>query len=234
MLSSSILNIPNCPVCSRPMRPCAASEDVSIPASMQWFRCRNCGEHVLREAPHLNILFLSERNAARSIMAEAITNQLGKRRIVAFSAGRVPDSAVHPYTIDLLTKLGHDVSALHSKSWRQYGGADAPRMDFVIVLGPADDAAEYSRLFDNKRVVSWKCTDPVVAVGNEAERRLAFAETYRQLRNRIGILVNLPIRSLTMLALKHHLDSIGEREHSDDFPVAGVDRGSQTPHLLAG
>ena len=33
-----------------------------------------------------------------------------------------------------LTALGHDVSGLRCKSWNEFTGPDAPRMDFVITL----------------------------------------------------------------------------------------------------
>ena len=45
--------------------------------------------------------------------------------------------------------------------------------------------------------------------GNEAERRLAFADTLRMLNNRIGAFVNLPIRSLDKLSLQKRLQEIG-------------------------
>jgi hypothetical protein len=48
-----------------------------------------------------------------------------------------------------------------------------------------------------------------LATGNEAERRLAFADTCRMLTNRISIFVNLPIKSLDALSLQRRLDDIG-------------------------
>jgi len=44
----------------------------------------------------------------------------------------------------------------------------------------------------------------------EAERRLAFADAYRMLNNRIGIFVSLPMASLDRLSLQRRLDEIGE------------------------
>ena len=56
----------------------------------------------------------------------------------------------------------------------------------------------------------WGLPDPVAALGTEVERRLAFAETYRMLSNRIGIFVNLPMASLDKLSLQKRLEDIGK------------------------
>jgi arsenate reductase len=46
--------------------------------------------------------------------------------------------------------------------------------------------------------------------GNEAERRIAFAEAYRTLNNRISIFLNLPLTSRDRLTLQRRLDEIGQ------------------------
>jgi len=58
----------------------------------------------------------------------------------------------------------------------------------------------------------WGLPDPAAAEGNEAQRRLAFADTLRMLTNRISIFVNLPMRSLDRLSLQQRLDDIGSAE----------------------
>jgi hypothetical protein len=57
----------------------------------------------------------------------------------------------------------------------------------------------------------WGIPDPAAAQGSEAERRLAFADTYRQISNRISIFTSLPIASLDRLSLQQRLDEIGRR-----------------------
>ena len=55
----------------------------------------------------------------------------------------------------------------------------------------------------------WGVPDPAAVEGSEAEIGVAFAEAYRQLSNRIGLFVNLPMTSLDRLALQERLDRIG-------------------------
>jgi protein-tyrosine-phosphatase len=160
----------------------------------------------------LNVLFLCTGNAARSIIGEAILNREGLGRFRGYSAGSHPKGAPHPYAIDLLRRLGHDTAFARSKRWEEFAAAGAPKMDFVITLCD-DAAAEACPVWPGQPMTAhWGLPDPSAADGNEAERRLAFAETYRMLRNRITILASLPIGALERLSLQRRLDDIGRTD----------------------
>ena len=161
-----------------------------------------------------NVLFLCSDNSARSIMAEAILNREGMGKFKAYSAGSQPRGEVHPFTADLLERLNYDVSQLHSKNWKEFAQPNAPKMDFVFTV--CDQvAAEVCPVWPGQPLTAhWGLPDPVQAVGNEIERRLAFSEAYRMLRNRISIFVSLPMKSLDHLALQNSLDEIGKNTDS--------------------
>ena len=41
---------------------------------------------------------------------------------------------VHPYALDLLKRLHYDVSNVRSKSWTEFTGPDAPKLNFAFTL----------------------------------------------------------------------------------------------------
>ena len=157
-----------------------------------------------------NVLFLCTGNSARSILAESILNRLGAPRFRAYSAGSHPKGAVHPFALDLLRRLNYPTESLRSKSWDEFAKTGAPALDFVFTV--CDNAAnEVCPIWPGQPMTAhWGVPDPAAAEGNEAERRLAFADAYRMLNNRIGIFVSLPMASLDRLSLQRRLDEIGE------------------------
>ena len=173
---------------------------------------RACGRkpEALMPDKVFNVLFLCAGNSARSIMAEAILTRWGQGRFRAFSAGSLPRGEVHPYTLDLLRMQNFDVSFARSKSWDAFTGPDAPELDFVFTVCDTV-AGEVCPAWPGQPMTAhWGIPDPAAATGTEAERRLAFADAYRQLNNRISIFVSLPLASLDRLSLQKRLDEIGD------------------------
>lgn len=159
-----------------------------------------------------NVLFLCTGNSARSIMGEAILRRFGGSRFHAHSAGSRPKGEVHPYTLDFLRRNNFDVSGLRSKSWEEFTAPGAPELDFVFTLCD-EAAAEPCPVWPGQPMTAhWGVPDPAVATGNEAERRLAFANAFRILFNRITIFTNLPMASLDRLSLQRRLEEIGRTD----------------------
>lgn len=156
-----------------------------------------------------NVLFLCTGNSARSILAEAILNSVGKGRFRAFSAGSHPAGKVNPYAIELLQQRNLGVTGLRSKSWDEFAAAGAPHLDFVFTV--CDNAAgEVCPIWPGKPMTAhWGIADPAAVAGSDEEKRKAFAAAFRLLHRRISLFAILPLAMLDAIALKRELDQIG-------------------------
>jgi protein-tyrosine-phosphatase len=163
-----------------------------------------------KQQESLKVLFLCTGNSARSIMAEAILNRLGLGKFKAYSAGSYPKGEINPHAVTVLKKSNYEVSKLRSKSWDEFAGPDAPKLDFVFTV--CDDAAkEVCPVWPGQPMSAhWGLPDPAKAAGSEAEQALAFADCFRMLYQRISIFVSLPFDKLSKLSLQKHLDEIGQ------------------------
>lgn len=157
-----------------------------------------------------NVLFLCTGNSARSVMAEALANRLGEGRVRAFSAGSMPTGRVNPHTRPVLESLGYRLEDFRSKSWDEFAGPGAPPLDFIFTV--CDNAAgEVCPVWPGQPMTAhWGIPDPAAVQGSEAEIGAAFADAARQLRNRIGLFLALPVASLDRLSLQAKLRQIGE------------------------
>ena len=156
-----------------------------------------------------NLLFLCTGNSARSILAEALMNRMGRGRFRGYSAGSFPKGRVNPHALPIVASLGFEPKDFRSKSWDEFAAPGAPPLDFVFTV--CDNAAgEVCPIWPGKPVTAhWGIPDPAAATGTEAEIAVAFAEAARQLRNRIGVFVELPLDKLDRMSLQARLRDIG-------------------------
>jgi arsenate reductase len=162
-----------------------------------------------------NILVLCTGNSARSIMAEALINTLGKGRFHAYSAGSYPAGKVNPFAIEQIASLDYPVEKLRSKSWDEFAAPDAPRMDFVITV--CDRAAgEVCPVWPGRPITAhWGFEDPAAVEGSDEVKRRAFARIFRQIMNRVRVFASLPLDTLDRLAVKREMDNIGHLQDKD-------------------
>lgn len=156
-----------------------------------------------------NVLFLCTGNSARSILAEAILNDLGRDRFRAFSAGSHPKGAVHPMALELLKRKGIATAGLRSKPWDEFSAPDAPPLDFVITV--CDNAAgEVCPIWPGQPMSAhWGQPDPAAVEGTDLDRTNAFRDAYRTLERRIELFTALPHASLDRLSLGNQVRAIG-------------------------
>jgi arsenate reductase len=160
-------------------------------------------------ADSYNVLFLCTGNSARSIMAEAILNRKGRGRFTAYSAGSHPSGRVRPEALKQIERAGLPTAGLRSKSWDEFAGADAPKMDFVFTV--CDNAANEQCPYwpGQPMTAHWGIADPAAMTGSEEEIARAFCDAFTVLDRRIGLLLALPLSTLEQTAIKREIDSIG-------------------------
>ncbi len=152
----------------------------------------------------LNVLFLCTHNSARSILAEALLNHMGRGRFKGFSAGSSPrdKQQPNPLALEVLQKEGIGIEGLRSKSLDEFALADAPHMDLVITV--CDNAAgEVCPYWPGQPATAhWGYEDPSAGDASEDEKRMAFLKTLHMIRRRLEIFINLPVASLSKMALQ--------------------------------
>lgn len=156
-----------------------------------------------------NLLFLCTGNSARSIMAEAMANHLGKGRFHAYSAGSHPRGRVDPVALQILQDAGLPTATLRSKPWDEFAAADAPPMDLIITV--CDKAAgEACPVWPGHPVTAhWGVEDPATVAGSPEQVRHAFAHALHLLQHRITLLLALKPEALDRLALETRVREIG-------------------------
>ena len=181
------------------------------------------------------VLFLSQRDSARSVMAAALLNQIGRGQFRAFSAGVRPVQAYDPVALELLEHAHVEVPAGAPQHYRVFAGAEAPRLDFVFTL--SDTAAgETLPVWPGQPVTGhWSLQDPQRHEDDSVAHRRSLISTRSQLERRLRVFANLPLESLDRLSLQAHVDDIGapgeddESNHSDDNEDAPSDAKAPKP-----
>ncbi len=149
-----------------------------------------------------NVLFLSRRNSARGLIAEAVVNHKGRGRFRAYSAGVEPDDDVDPVVLDVLKLSGYSTDGLHPKHWREFTGPQAVPLDFVFQLSDHETAENVSGLPNQPVSADWHYPDPQALHGEEWERRKALGEIMLSLEKQFSAFSQLPTEALQEKSLR--------------------------------
>jgi len=126
------------------------------------------------------VLFVCVHNAGRSVMAEALFNELAAGRAEASSAGTIPGGAPHPVVVEAMREVGLDVAGHRGRLLTDDMVRSADR---VITMGCAVDeqacpAVRYANVED------WGLPDPK---GQPIER---VREIRDEIRRRVEVLLS--------------------------------------------
>ncbi len=152
----------------------------------------------------LNVLFLCTHNSARSILAEALLNDMGGGRFKAYSAGSSPrdNQQPNPLGLQVLQKAGISTEGLRSKNWDEFATPDAPQMDLIITV--CDNAAgEVCPIWlGHPATAHWGYADPSEGDGTDEQKLEAFRQTLHAMKRRLELLVSLPEDKLAKAVLQ--------------------------------
>ena len=152
----------------------------------------------------LKVLFLCTHNSARSILAEALLNDMGGGRFKAYSAGSSPrdNQQPNPLGLQVLQKAGISTEGLRSKNWDEFATPDAPQMDLIITV--CDNAAgEVCPIWPGHPATAhWGYADPSEGDGTDEQQLEAFRQTLHAMKRRLELLVSLPEDKLAKAVLQ--------------------------------
>lgn len=161
----------------------------------------------------VNVLFLCTHNSARSILAEAVLNEIGRGRFKAWSAGSSPrqDQQPNPLGLAVLREAGYPTEGLRSKSWDEFAGTEAPTMDLVITV--CDNAAGEACPFwpGHPATAHWGYPDPSETKGSDEERKAAFRRTLQAIGSRLQLLVSMPVEAMDKLRVQQAARELAAR-----------------------
>ncbi len=153
----------------------------------------------------LNVLFLCTHNSARSILAEALLNDMGQGRFKAYSAGSSPrdQQKPNPLGLQVLQAAGIPVDGLRSKSWDEFASPDAPQMDLIITV--CDNAAGEVCPFwpGHPATAHWGYPDPSEGDAPDEAKLQAFRQTMHLIKRRLQLLIELPANQLQEASLQN-------------------------------
>jgi len=154
----------------------------------------------------MKVLFMCTANSCRSILCEALFNQLAPADLRAYSAGSQPKGCVHPLTLAALARAGVSIEGLASKS------SDAhAELHPDIVITVCDKAAGEACpvYFGPALKAHWGLEDPSDVQGTDSEVDAAFRCTLARIERRCRAFLALPFEQLSRDELKRELDRIG-------------------------
>jgi protein-tyrosine-phosphatase len=142
-------------------------------------------------------------------------NTMAQGRFRAHAASATPERTPDPHLQPLLRAL--EAPEIAVEDLEQLTGPEGREFAFAITVDEARTPSGRPRWRGQPITVHWQVPDPTTEAGTPAERAAAFRETARLLRNRIELLLALPMEKLDRLSLHARMYEIG-RPDGDPKP----------------
>ena len=167
--------------------------------------------------PPIRILFLCTGNSCRSIIAEALANEIGQGRLLAYSAGSFPTGKVNDNAVAVLQRHGIDVGTPSSQSWNDYDGVE---LDMTVTVCDAAAGESCPVWLGHTIKAHWGVPDPAHVTGSPEVIAHAFERTYEEMKRRIEALLALPLEDMSSAELSASMGDIQHR-FAHQHEVAG-------------
>lgn len=154
----------------------------------------------------MKILYICTHNRCRSILSEAITNEIAGNNIEARSAGSQPSGQVHPLSLKYLEQAGYSVVGLKSQSWHDFADFQP---DVVVTVCDSAAGETCPVYFGNSIKVHWGLSDPSKIEGEGCES--AFLACMAEIENRVEKLNKIAAKNVDRDALSIELAAIGAK-----------------------
>lgn len=138
-------------------------------------------------------------------------NLKGAPKFTGYSAGSHPTGSVRPEALRQMESVHIAANGFRSKSWDEFAGPDAPRIDFVFTV--CDNAAqEICPIWPGQPLTAhWGVPDPAAVAGSPEQVARAYRDAFVALERRINLFLSLPLSSIDRLSLKKEIDTIGKQ-----------------------
>lgn len=163
----------------------------------------------------MQILFLCTGNSCRSILAEAIFNELAPDNWNAVSAGSHPTGYVHPKAIAVLKQHHIATDGFTSKSWD-----DLDSVPDIVITVCSSAAGETCPAYLGKALKGhWGLEDPAKATGTEQEIMAVFEETFNRLKQGISFFTQQPLNELSHDELQSLINTVSQRFFTNNISI---------------
>jgi arsenate reductase len=137
-----------------------------------------------------NVLFLSVKNQARSLMAESLLNKSGISSLKAYSAGTDPAGKVDPLTLTTLRNHGCPVEGLASKNVSTFNN-DAIEIDMIFTFCDHSHGQAIALWPGHSYTALWSIADPMIEMSSVGLKEAAFTNAYYAVKDRVSALLAL-------------------------------------------
>lgn len=150
-----------------------------------------------------NVLFIGRGNAARSVMAEALINELGEGAFIGFSAGSDPQAHVDSKVAEYLETKGLNIGEHAPRPWTDFeAGKKYTKPDIVITLSETAAGSMCPEWPGFPFRAFWETPDPL-------KGQASLDETYDLMQKRVQYLVDIPFLGRKRAALNRWVELVG-------------------------